>query len=125
MDITRHFCEACGGHTLVKVSVYMDHQGKITYFENPRRKVNNRGQIYSIPKPKHGRNNQDMVLREDELMMGERAIKMKQVAKKERVEQKTITNTLQGNYWHGGTGYSAPVSDLLYDDGAKGGKQRK
>jgi len=86
MDITRRFCDACGGHTLAKISVYMDKEGKITYFENPRRKVNNRGKIYSIPKPKFGRNNQDMVLREDELMMGERAIKMKQVAKIERTE---------------------------------------
>lgn len=34
-----------------------------------------------------------------------------------------INDTLDGNYWAGGAGYgSNVVSNLLYEDGAKGGK---
>ena len=34
-----------------------------------------------------------------------------------------INDTLDGNYWAGGAGYSkSKVSNLLYEDGAKGGK---
>ena len=43
---------------------------------------------------------------------------------KERARQKeesAIANTLAGNYWAGGQGYTSGVSSLLYDDGAKGG----
>jgi hypothetical protein len=37
---------------------------------------------------------------------------------------KSINDTLDGNYWAGGEGYStgANVSNLLYENGAKGGK---
>jgi RNA-binding protein NOB1 len=31
---------------------------------------NNRGKIYAIPKPKGGRKNDDLIMREDELMTG-------------------------------------------------------
>ena len=34
-----------------------------------------------------------------------------------------INDTLDGNYWAGGAGYGGgTVSNLLYEDGAKGGK---
>ena len=55
---------------MTKVSVFINAQGEITFFDNPKRKVNLRGTIYSIPKPKGGRNNQDLILREDEFMTG-------------------------------------------------------
>ena len=29
---------------------------------------------------------------------------------------------MQGNYWAGGEGYGASVSNLLYENGAKGGR---
>jgi len=73
------FCEYCGSHTLVKVSVYIKEDGSVTYFKNPKRKINLRGTKFSIPKPVGGRHNQDLILREDELMTGEKKYKMKQL----------------------------------------------
>jgi RNA-binding protein NOB1 len=58
---------------LAKVSVYINDKGEVTYFENPRRRINLRGTKYSIPKPKVGRDNGNLILREDEMMMGEKA----------------------------------------------------
>jgi hypothetical protein len=40
-------------------------------------------------------------------------------------ELMAINDTLEGNYWTGGQGYGlggAAVSNLLYENGAKGGK---
>lgn len=72
LNVEKEFCEFCGSHTLSKVSVYINEKGDITYFRNPKRKINLKGTKYSIPKPKHGRNNKDLILREDELLVGEK-----------------------------------------------------
>lgn len=37
------------------------------------------------------------------------------------MQVRLINDTLQGNYWTGGEGYGASVSNLLYENGAKGG----
>jgi RNA-binding protein NOB1 len=69
-DVEREYCEFCGNHMLQKVSVYINENGEISYFDNPKRRINLRGTKYSIAKPKGGRHNEDLVLREDELMIG-------------------------------------------------------
>lgn len=121
MDVERKFCESCGANTLTKASVFINDDGKVTFFDNPKRKINLRGTIYSIPKAKGGRNNTDLILREDEFMTGEKAHKVKALARQKRKEEYAIKNTLEGNYWAGGQGYSSGVSALLYENGAKGG----
>ena len=121
MDVERKFCESCGANTLTKASVFINEDGKVTFFDNPKRKINLRGTIYSIPKAKGGRNNTDLILREDEFLIGEKAHKVKAIARQKRKEEYAIKNTLEGNYWAGGQGYSSGVSALLYENGAKGG----
>lgn len=79
LNIEKEFCEYCGSHTMIKVSVYINENGEITYFKNPRRKVNLRGTKYSIAKPVHGRGNKDLILREDELMVGEKKMMVKRI----------------------------------------------
>lgn len=49
----------------------MNADGQLTYFNNPRRKINLKGTIYSIPDPKGGRGCKDLILREDDLLRGE------------------------------------------------------
>jgi RNA-binding protein NOB1 len=68
-DLSREFCPGCGGHTLVRVGVDSNpHTGEIRYHWNKRRLTTaRRGVKYSIPKPKHGRNANNIILREDEL----------------------------------------------------------
>jgi len=65
------FCAKCGSATLAKVSVYLNDNGDVTYFKNPKRKINLKGTIYSIPKAKGGRGCKDIILREDDLLKGE------------------------------------------------------
>lgn len=67
----RLFCEKCGAATLAKVSVYLNDNGEVTYFKNPKRKINLKGTVYSIPKQKGGRGCSDLILREDDLEKGE------------------------------------------------------
>lgn len=121
LDIERKFCEKCGNSTLAKVSVYISTTGELTYFENPKRKINLRGTKFSIPKQKCGRKANNLILREDELMMGMKAHKVKELKKLEEKEDVKVKNTLQGNYWAGGAGYMSGVSGLLYENGARGG----
>lgn len=118
------FCEKCGGATLAKVSVYINDKGEITYFKNPKRKINLKGTIYSIPKQKGGRGCKDLILREDDLQKPEYKQLVHRIEKQKRSEISAINDTLNGNYWAGGEGYGVgtQVSNLLYDPGAKGGK---
>ena len=55
-----------------------------------------------IPKPKVGRHNKNIILREDELMVGQKAMQIKQMEKAKQKEEMALKNTLQGNYWAGG-----------------------
>ena len=70
LNIEKMFCDFCGSHTLIKVSVYINNSGEITFFKNPRRKPRLRGTKYSLPKPQGGREGDGLILREDELMQG-------------------------------------------------------
>lgn len=60
-------------------------------------------------------------MREDELLVGEKKLMMKKITKEKQLEQKRINDTLNGNYWVGGEGYGASITNLLYENGAKGG----
>jgi len=102
MDVERLFCEFCGGAFLSKVSVFMNSSGKLTYFKNPKRKINLKGLQYDIPKMKGGRGCQDMILREDDLLHGEYKQLVHRVNRQKRADIKTINDTLDGNYWAGG-----------------------
>lgn len=126
MDGDRKFCEKCGGMALTKVSVFIDEKGDITFFDNPKRRINLRGTIFSMPKPKGGRLQKVNILREDETMYGMKAMLMRQMQRDKTKQANAIKATLDGDYWAGGQGYTAGVSSLLYENGAKGGtKARK
>lgn len=122
-ETDRMFCQRCGGAFLQRVSVFVNANGKLTYFKNPRRKINLRGLQYDIPKAKGGRGHQDLILREDDLKKGENRQLLKQIKRQKKNDLRSINDTLDGNYWTGGQGSQVHgVSNLLYDNGAKGGK---
>lgn len=70
LDCEAKFCDKCGGMTLTKVSVFINDNGEVTFFDNPKRKVNLRGTIFTIPKPVCGRISKLIVTRADETLMG-------------------------------------------------------
>ena len=65
LEVERTYCEFCGSHLLGKVSVFINEDGNLSYFDNPKRRINLRGTKFSIPKPKAGRHNKNLILRED------------------------------------------------------------
>jgi RNA-binding protein NOB1 len=62
----KKFCPACGNSTLVKVSMEVNTEGSVSYSQTQRIKL--RGSVYSIPLPRGGRNNHDLIFAEDQFM---------------------------------------------------------
>lgn len=87
-DNSREFCCECGNHNLRKASLYVHENGAVTYFVNPLRGYSKRGTVFSLPKPKGGRKNQDIVLCEDELLYGVRARLREELKKQHEKESK-------------------------------------
>jgi RNA-binding protein NOB1 len=66
----------------------------MTYFKNPRRRPRLRGTKFSLPKPKGGREGDGLILREDELLVGQKKIMVKQIEKEKRNIEKQINDTI-------------------------------
>ncbi|KAI8919841.1 Nin one binding Zn-ribbon like-domain-containing protein [Powellomyces hirtus] len=65
-DMEKKFCPSCGNNTLIRTSVGVDSFGNVKYYLKKNFQYNNRGTKFSIPEPKGGRNNPDLLLREDQ-----------------------------------------------------------
>lgn len=71
-DTTKRFCPSCGHQTVDRVPVTVSSAtGEICIHDNRRRR-NLRGTVFSIPKTRGGRNSRDLILAEDQLLMGGR-----------------------------------------------------
>lgn len=87
------FCGSCGNNTLIRTSVGIDKNGNTILYLKKNFQVllyayiqyNNRGTIYPIPQPKGGRNNTDLMLREDTRDY-QKAVKSANRVKKETVD---------------------------------------
>lgn len=80
------FCGFCGSATLIKVSVFINQNGEMTYFKNPRRKPKLRGTKYSLPKPQGGRQGDGLILREDELLKGYKKMMVHNIEREKRIQ---------------------------------------
>ena len=67
-DASKLFCPACGNATLMRVSMYVNADGTVGYSKGIKN-FNLRGTKYSLPLPKQGRGKDDLVLREDQLLL--------------------------------------------------------
>jgi len=65
-QIEKQFCPHCGYPTLEKVSYTIDEEGNPSY-NIPRGKRSLRGTKYPLPIPKGGRNNNDLILCEQQI----------------------------------------------------------
>lgn len=66
-DLQRKFCEKCGNASLHRVAFKVNKQGVARVFLNPKKKPILRGTKYSIPMPRGGRHNKDLILCEDQI----------------------------------------------------------
>ncbi|CEG47875.1 rna-binding protein nob1 [Plasmopara halstedii] len=68
-EMDRMFCPKCGNSTMERMSYSLDRDGHMTFYSRANRPTKLSGTKYSLPKPKGGRNG-DLLLREDQLLMG-------------------------------------------------------
>eukprot|EP00938_MAST-03A_sp_MAST-3A-sp1_P005264 g5264.t1 len=69
-DMSKLFCSKCGHNTLRKLGVTLRKDGTKQYHYSKKSELPQRGARYSIPKRKGGRKNDDILLCEDQLLMG-------------------------------------------------------
>ncbi|KAF9898033.1 Nin1 binding protein, partial [Lobosporangium transversale] len=65
-DMDKKFCPSCGNATLMRTSTSTDQNGNVKYYLKKNMVYNLRGTKYSIPTPKGGRKNNDLILKEDQ-----------------------------------------------------------
>lgn len=105
-DSQKIFCSKCGGSTVDRVPITVEADGSVTVHDN-RRRVRKKGTIYSIPKQQTGRHANNLLLREDELMMGGRDRELRR--QKKLYEKERETHSLTGSmettkgWWHRST----------------------
>ncbi|KAF4036366.1 Nin one binding (NOB1) Zn-ribbon like [Phytophthora infestans] len=68
-EMDRMFCPKCGNSTMERVSYSLDRDGHMTFYTRANRPTKLSGTKFSLPKPKGGRNG-DLLLREDQLLVG-------------------------------------------------------
>ncbi|KAI9914194.1 hypothetical protein PsorP6_005907 [Peronosclerospora sorghi] len=68
-EMERLFCPKCGNSTMERVSYSLDRDGRMTFYTRANRPSKLAGTKFSLPKPKGGRNG-DLLLREDQLLVG-------------------------------------------------------
>ncbi|KAL4903495.1 hypothetical protein BDW74DRAFT_156489 [Aspergillus multicolor] len=56
-DMNKQFCPRCGGDTLTRVSCTTDSSGQFKMHLKKNMQWNNRGNVFSVPKPVHGSSN--------------------------------------------------------------------
>ena len=103
-DSTKMFCQKCGNAGLQRVPISVDGDGNVKLHDN-KRAPRLKGTIYPIPKPKHGkagRMNDDILLREDQLLMGGRERMMrhkKKLAEKEMADHAVDSDLFTTQGW--------------------------
>lgn len=66
-NTSANFCPHCGNATMMRVSMFVQADGSITYSKGIK-SFSTRGTRYPLPAPKTGRQKDDLVLREDQLL---------------------------------------------------------
>jgi len=65
-DPTKVFCPSCGNNTLKKTSVILNKKGEVVRIFSTKKPINTRGTVYSLPKPKGGKFEKQIILNEDD-----------------------------------------------------------
>lgn len=94
----QQFCAKCANPTLNKITCQIDDKGQVRVFRKKNYKFNNRGKIYPIPKPKGGRKNDNLVLREDELMTGNKQLLLRNMEKQQEKQFQNAFNSFDNGF---------------------------
>lgn len=112
-DLSRQFCERCGKPTLTRVSTTTNDKGEVKVHLKKNMTWNNRGDVYSIPKPVSGNANQkwkgpkqgggqggwgrDLILAEDQKEYVRAMSTMKRTKEKDLMDEDILPGILSGN----------------------------
>ncbi|KYK60842.1 hypothetical protein DCS_01980 [Drechmeria coniospora] len=116
-DMSKQFCPSCGQPTLNRVSCSTDQHGNFKIHLKRNFQWNNRGNVYSVPKPVHGSANgklakhvgggkngwgQDLILAEDQKEYGRASDSLRRQKTKDIMDQDYLPDILTGARSAGG-----------------------
>ncbi|KAM0418637.1 hypothetical protein ACHAPT_012440 [Fusarium lateritium] len=116
-DMSRQFCPSCGQPTLMRASCSTDQHGNFTVHLKKNFQWNNRGNVYSVPKPVHGSANgrlpkntggkngwgTNLILSEDQKEFTRAGDEQRRQRKKDIMDQDYLPDLLSGHR-SGGSG---------------------
>eukprot|EP00181_Compsopogon_caeruleus_P000684 CAMPEP_0184688598 /NCGR_PEP_ID=MMETSP0312-20130426/30186_1 /TAXON_ID=31354 /ORGANISM="Compsopogon coeruleus, Strain SAG 36.94" /LENGTH=627 /DNA_ID=CAMNT_0027145851 /DNA_START=51 /DNA_END=1934 /DNA_ORIENTATION=+ len=115
-DAEKQFCQHCGNHSLSRVTYAVDENGTGRLFLSPRYVPKIRGTKYSIPLPRGGRYNSDLILTEDVLAMRSKQLRSWQV-------RSSAVDVLDPTEVYNGSAKYRPTPDLVVGYGRRNPNQ--
>ncbi|KAI2629227.1 D-site 20S pre-rRNA nuclease [Hypomontagnella submonticulosa] len=117
-DMAKQFCPRCGQPTLTRVSCSTDSAGNFTVHLKRNFQWNNRGNVYSVPKPVHGSSNgkargpgggkggwgRELILAEDQKEYMRKSTDQKKVRQKDLMDENYLPSILTGDRGASGPG---------------------
>ncbi|KAI8944855.1 Nin one binding Zn-ribbon like-domain-containing protein [Xylaria longipes] len=110
-DTAKQFCPRCGQATLTRVSCATDAAGNFTIYLKKNFQWNNRGNVYSVPKPVHGSANgkargpgggkngwgRELIFAEDQKEYERKATEQKRTRQRDLMDEDYLPSILSGN----------------------------
>ncbi|KAJ4251879.1 20S-pre-rRNA D-site endonuclease nob1 [Fusarium torreyae] len=115
-DMNKQFCPSCGQNTLMRTSCSTDEHGNFKVHLKRNFQWNNRGNVYSVPKPVHGSSNgrlpknaggkngwgNNLILTEDQKEFTRASDEQRRQRKKDIMDQDYLPDLLTGHRSGGG-----------------------
>ncbi|KAI2624452.1 Nin one binding Zn-ribbon like-domain-containing protein [Xylaria nigripes] len=110
-DMSKQFCPRCGQPTLTRVSCSTDHTGNFQIYLKNNFQWNNRGNVYSVPKPVHGSANgkargpgggkngwgRELILAEDQKEYERKTTEQRKAKQRDLMDDDYLPGILTGN----------------------------
>ncbi|KAI0876411.1 Nin one binding Zn-ribbon like-domain-containing protein [Hypoxylon argillaceum] len=110
-DMSKQFCPRCGQATLTRVSCATDQSGNFTIYLKKNFQWNNRGNVYSVPKPVHGSANgkargpgggkngwgRDLIFAEDQKEYERKSTEQRKAKQRDLMDEDYLPGILSGN----------------------------
>ncbi|KAI2466550.1 D-site 20S pre-rRNA nuclease [Annulohypoxylon bovei var. microspora] len=117
-DMSKQFCPRCGQSTLTRVSCSTDSAGNFTVHLKRNFQWNNRGNVYSVPKPVHGTSNgkargagggkngwgKELILAEDQKEFTKKSTEQRKARQRDLMDEDYLPSILTGDRSGGGGG---------------------
>ncbi|KAF2966188.1 hypothetical protein GQX73_g7362 [Xylaria multiplex] len=110
-DTSKQFCPRCGQATLTRVSCSTDQAGNFTIYLKKNFQWNNRGNVYSVPKPVHGSANgkargpgggkngwgRELIFAEDQKEYERKSTEQRRTKQRDLMDDDYLPSILSGN----------------------------